>query len=928
MKKRSVVIALLALIVVAAIAFFIVAGNVDRYRPRVQAELQDKLKRPVIIGHLGLKLFPLSIRVDGLTIGESSAFPSSRPFASAKEVYANASLFSLIRGNPEVGDLVLDKPQIEIIRNAAGVWNYSSIGASSGGGASGGQSDFSLGKLQIKDGQLGFTDELNKQARSVYDHIDLKLTDFAPRKEFGLELGVHFPGEGKQTFAFKGKAGPLEQGQSAGLPPISGRVSLEQVTLSAVNRFSAGTLPPQTDTAASGAADITSSGNTLACKGDLKLENTIIHGSKIEYPIEATYDLSGDRQKEQFQVRSAAVKLGPTTLNASGDLDAAAKPMNLNVKLSTKDSSVTELAKLAGSLGVGFNPAYQVKGTISMDVTAKGPVSSPQLNGSITGKQLEASGGEIKQPVSIPEIDLTLSPDTILSNTFTARSGSTALSAAIALSQYTTKNMNIDATLKTDRANLTELLNIAKAYGVEATQGMSASGTLSLDVHAKGPLSDSSKLLYSGAGNIANASINTPSLTKPLNIASANAKFSQNSVGLDNLVASLGGTTLRGNLSAQNFSAPQVQFALSADKIDTAELQNITAPQPASTKATPSAKPGSPQPSLLNSTTGSGTLAVGTLKAQDIVLTNVNTKCELNRGVVTLSPLSADVFGGKANGSLTADMRPAVPQSAVKMKLAGVDTNALLSAMSSMKNTLYGSLAADSDLRFALASGNDLTRSLNGTLNFNVTNGQLKNVNILEQISKVGKFLNNSAAPAGSGTALQKLGGTLNIVNGVANTNNLTAALSSGSLSANGALNLVSQDVNMHMTAVLSSGTSQSVGGTKVGGFLNTALANNKGELVMPVLVTGNMAHPVFAPDVQAMAKMKLSNLLPTSGDPMKATSGVLGSVLANKGGGVGGILGGVLGGQQQQNAQPGAQQQSPQNSINSILDQFKKKKK
>ena len=44
MNKRSVVITLLALIVVAAIAFFVVAGNVDRYRPRVQAELQDKLK--------------------------------------------------------------------------------------------------------------------------------------------------------------------------------------------------------------------------------------------------------------------------------------------------------------------------------------------------------------------------------------------------------------------------------------------------------------------------------------------------------------------------------------------------------------------------------------------------------------------------------------------------------------------------------------------------------------------------------------------------------------------------------------------------------------------------------------------------------------------------------------------------------------------
>jgi uncharacterized protein involved in outer membrane biogenesis len=854
MRKRSVVIALVALVAVVIIAGLIVAGSVDHYRPRVQAELQKSLNRPVTMGHLGLKLFPLSVRVDGLTIGESPEFSTGRPFATAKEVYVGVSFLSLIRGNPAVGKLVLDKPQIEVARNVAGVWNYSTLGSSpggasaspsagpsrspsagpspspSGGASGGGQTSLPLSNLEINDGQVGYTDQLNKQPRAVYDHIDLTLRDFALNKEFGLELAVHFPGEGKQTLAFKGKMGPLEQGKNAGLPPVNGRVTLDQVTLSAVNRFSAGTLPPKTDTLASGKADIESNGNTLACKGNLKLENTIVHGSKIDYPIEANYDLSEDRKQEKIQVRSGVLKLDSTTLNVSGDVDAGAKPVNLNLKLATKDSSITELAKLAGALGVAFNPAYQVKGTMSMDVTVKGPASLPQLSGSIIGKQLQASGGGIKQAVSVPEIDLTLSPDTILSNTFTARSGSTALSAAFALSQYTTKNMNVDATLKTDGANLAELLDIAKAYGVDSVQGVSGTGSVSLNAHMKGPVADSSKVLYSGTGSLANASLSSSSL----------------------------------------------------------------------------------------------------VKGQTIALTNVNTKCQLNGGVITLAPVSATVFGGSANGTITADMRPATPQCGIKMKLAGVDTNALLSAFSSMKNTLYGSLAADSDLRFALASSADLTRTLNGILNFNVANGQLKNINILNEVSKVGKFLNNAPAQsAGSGTALKKLAGTLNIVNGVANTNNLTAELDTGSLSANGALNLATQDVNMHMTAVLASGVSQSVGGSKVGGYLNTALANNKGELVLPVLVTGNMAHPLFAPDVQAMAKMKLSNLLPTSGDPSKATSGLLNSVLGNKGGAVGGILGGVLGGQKpQQGQQQQPQQQQQQSPLNSLFDQLKKKKK
>src|SRR5581483_1790997 len=109
---------------------------------------------------------------------------------------------------------------------------------------------------------------------------------------------------------------------------------------------------------------------------------------------------------------------------------------------------------------------------------------------------------------------------------------------------------------------------------------------------------------------------------------------------------------------------------------------------------------------------------------------------------------------------------------------------------------------------------------------------QLKNVNILNELSKVGKFLGSAPSQSGSATALKKFSGTLNVVNGVATTNNLAAVLDAGSLAAKGTLNLVNQGLNLHMTAALANSTSQAVGGTHIGGFLNTALANNKGELV------------------------------------------------------------------------------------------------
>ncbi len=915
---RRLLIILAAVVVLAVAAFGILLSNVDHYRPRVQAELQKKLNRPVTLGPLGLKLLPFSVSIDGLTIGEDPAFASSHPFATAKDVYVSVGLFSLIGGNPEVKSLKLSRPQIELIRNAQGVWNFSTLGEQN---KSGGSSSLALDQLEIADGQVALTDATTREPRSVYDHIDVGLTDFAPNKRFGLKLAAHLPGAGKELLGFDGKVGPLGAGNTAAVP-VDGRVSLQEVSLAAANRFASGSIPQGTDGILSGETDINSEGANVAGKGNLRLENAVIRGAKLAYPIEAQYDLSADRKQDLINIRSGTVKLGTTSFALSGQANAGVKPAQVNMRVKTNGSSLKELAQLAGSFGVAFDPAYQVTGTVNADITAKGPTTGPQLNGSLNIRNLEASGGEIKLPVFVSAIDLALSPDTIRSNPFQAKSGSTVLNAAFALSQYTTPNRVVDATLKTSNADIAELLNIAKAYGADLSKGMSGSGKLSLDAHVQGPTAQPSRLAFSGTGSIAGATITTPALTKPVSVTSANLRFSQNSVAIENLTAAAGSTSLHGNLSASNFAAPQVQFALAANTLDTTELQQLAAPQQGKAPQTRRAN----EPSLLEKTTGSGTLTANTVKAEEITLTNVRANCKLNRGVVQLSPVTANVFGGSESGTVSVDTRPVHPLCSVNAKLNGVDTNALLSAVSSVKNTLYGSLATNANLNFTLESSAELARSLNGTLGFNVANGQLKNVNILGELSRIGKFLGSSApSQGGNSTALKQLSGTMDIRNGLASTNNLKAVLDAGSLAGTGTLNLVDQAIDMHATAVLGSGASHAAGGSNVGGYLSTALANNKGELVLPVLVTGTMAHPSFTADTQALAKMKLNNLLPTVTDPSKLVGAVTGK------GGVGGIVGGLLGGGAQQPAQNGAQQkqqQQPNNPVDSILQQFGRKKK
>jgi hypothetical protein len=94
---------------------------------------------------------------------------------------------------------------------------------------------------------------------------------------------------------------------------------------------------------------------------------------------------------------------------------------------------------------------------------------------------------------------------------------------------------------------------------------------------------------------------------------------------------------------------------------------------------------------------------------------------------------------------------------------------------------------------------------------------------------------------------------------------------------------------------------------------MNTALANNQGEIVIPATVTGTLQHPVFGPNVQKIAQMKLKGLMPSADNPLGGASGILGNLLGQK------------------NATPNQGQQSntqqQPNPVDQILNIFGKKK-
>jgi len=558
------------------------------------------------------------------------------------------------------------------------------------------------------------------------------------------------------------------------------------------------------------------------------------------------------------------------------------------------------------------------------------------LNFSGTGK---ISNANLKLPSLTKPLQVRNSDIQFNKNSIVLQNVSAALGQATANGALTLRNFEAPVVQFTLNAGgpLGEILELARTAGVSAVEGISGDGTLTLAVKGQGPIKNMSALDLSGTGKISNANLKLPSLTKPLQVRNSDIQFSKNSIGLQNVNAGIGQTNATGTMALRNFDAPQVQFTLNVDKVNVAELQQIFNAAPAQPKRAalerdfwsiiPKANAqanNSAQPSLLTKMTGGGTVAVGVIQYDDLILNNAHSNVTLDHGLIKMNPVTADLYNGKENGSIIIDMRPAQPVYTVNLKTDKVDANKLISSVSDVKQTIYGMLASNVNASFSSSSSANIARSLNGSMAINLTNGKLMNINLLHELASVGKFLGGNFDAAQNFTNLVQLTGNFDVKNGVAQTNNLNAVIDGGTLAAAGLVNLADQSLNLRVTTVLNKALSQQVGGTQVGGYMNTALANNQGELVMPVIITGTFQHPHVAPDVQQIAQMKLKNMLPNTRNPAELTTGILGAVLGQKNqggaagqpangqpkGGIGGILDAISGKQQQQNQQNQPQQQ------------------
>src|ERR1700751_4480037 len=127
-KKMLTIVGVIVAVLLIAILILPSLIDANHYKPEIQAKLGTALGRNVQIGNIKLSIFSGGVVVDDVAISDDPAFSNSQ-FLAAKELTVGVHLIPLIFSKQlEVESITVKDPQVTLLRNSAGVWNYSSMG--------------------------------------------------------------------------------------------------------------------------------------------------------------------------------------------------------------------------------------------------------------------------------------------------------------------------------------------------------------------------------------------------------------------------------------------------------------------------------------------------------------------------------------------------------------------------------------------------------------------------------------------------------------------------------------------------------------------------------------------------------------------------------------------------------------------------------
>jgi uncharacterized protein involved in outer membrane biogenesis len=560
----------------------IIAANRARLVDRATAALGRQIEVGDIKASLG---WGVAIDITEVKLADDTAF-SQLPFVQAHDVFLKVELLPLLHKEIKVTELVLQQPQIRIIRSASGTLNVSTItkrraagegnliapgtapSTEPGAGAMSNKSaampeeghrasrirKVAIETFTIDDGQIVYVDNQAAGAPLTVNAVNLKVTHFSLAKPFDVALDLAAFGDRKNLDA-SGTLGPIMQEGviDAGATPVNLDANLGPFTLAEARSIpeSAKAIPP-----------------ALAISDEVELR------AKVAGTVDApSFDAASDLTSNRVAYAPAIDKPAgvPLKFAASGSRPAGRLVLQqINLTLADLQAKLTDIAFLAGRISARVDtnrfdlepvasmiaPARPYKPTGAAEIHAGVSLakSKPALHGTVILTNLSAAIPNGKTPpVSNLNGTVQLAGNTANLGPLTFKLGSA--NAQLEVRAASIQPLHATYRLSVDKITVADLLPSRENAGAENLTQVSASGSLG---EGGGSLAGSTKL-----SAVSGLVSNVPFTQLALDASYAGDRIDVNSLKFVAFQGSIGAAGI-----ATIGAAPNFDFSIDAHNVD------------------------------------------------------------------------------------------------------------------------------------------------------------------------------------------------------------------------------------------------------------------------------------------------------------------------------------------------------------------------
>ena len=395
LKVAGIVIAVLIVIAIAVPLLV----NVNNFRPQIESTLSTTMGRPVKVGNLSLGVFSGSVGADQLSIADDPKF-SSAPFIQAKSLQVGVELMPLIFSKQlNITKIVIDHPEMTLLRNREGVWNFSSLGKSAQPPekTSSTAANVNVARLDLNDGTVTVGSLSGKRKPIVYNNVNITMRNFSFTDRFPVVASVGLPGGG--SLKIDGTAGPINSTDTA-LTPVQAKLTIKKLDLS-----QSAIVDPELGI--TGSADfegtLTSDGHIAKASGTLKATSLklVPKGSPSGEPVQVIFAVEHDLKNESGKVVQGDIAIGKALAKLGGTYDMRGETTSIHTKLTGLAMPVDDLEAALPALGVVLPTGSRLKGgTLSVELDSSGPLNKLVSTGWVKMNNTALSGFNLASKLS------------------------------------------------------------------------------------------------------------------------------------------------------------------------------------------------------------------------------------------------------------------------------------------------------------------------------------------------------------------------------------------------------------------------------------------------------------------------------------------------------------------------------------------------